>query len=143
MKEVAQLLELKLGRLFGIKGHGGCWFVLTEDGMVEKYSDYSSSLLCNTYLVDLLTGKCKIEKNFLNDIETSYLENMLRSSKDDILWIKKSFRLKSDEYLVYKVKTMDGYETLKMPYFEQGKFYKNMEREEKYTLKELGLFETG
>ena len=77
----------------------------------------------------------------LDDVEREYLKMVLRPFHDEVEYVVKSaHHLRRDgtydnEYL--SIEFQDGNFTF--PDFDSGKMYVGMEREKKYTLKELGI----
>ena len=79
----------------------------------------------------------KIEIELLTPKEKEYLKNVIRPFKDIVEYIAKSNMDNNLEYLCINIK--DDYH-LCFPNFLKNKYYKGLEIEKKYTLKELGLF---
>lgn len=79
-----------------------------------------------------------IEIELLTKEEKEYLENVIRPFKDIVVYIAKSEIDNNLEYLCIDIK--DDYH-LCFPNFLRNKYYKNLEIEKEYTLKDLGLFE--
>ena len=90
------------------------------------------------YSDKFLDQEIKIEIELLTPKEKEYLENVIRPFKDKVRYIAKSEMDNNLEYLCIDIK--DDYH-LCFPNFLRNKYYKNLEIEKKYTLKELGLFE--
>lgn len=64
MKEIAELLNVKLDEKFELENHGDALFKLTEDGfLVYNYDDGEWDAEREYLLVDILTGKEKIIKH--------------------------------------------------------------------------------
>lgn len=89
--------------------------------------------------------KCKIvfervedgEKGILDEAEKKYLKAVIKPFKNKIRTVcKVQMSLGDKEYLIIYLKNKD-YMTFST--FEKGTMYKKMERNEEYTLKELGL----
>lgn len=93
----------------------------------ELYSDKFLNQQLEIELPELLTKKEKL-----------YLEGVIRPFKDIVVYIAKSEMDNNLEYLCINIK--DDYH-LCFPNFLRNKYYKNLEIEKKYTLKELGLFQ--
>lgn len=132
IKEVAQLLGVELGEEFKIKNIVGT-FRFEESGLYDN-----DSCLCTYSLKNLLTGQCEIEKPILDKVEKRYLKNLLRPFKNRVMYLRKLKNRNKKEYLCI---TLNGFETIVLPFFKEGTMYKGMKLEKKYTLKELGLFE--
>ena len=78
-----------------------------------------------------------IEIELLTKKEKEYLEGVIKPFKDIVEYIAKSNMDNNLEYLCIKIK--DDYH-LCFPNFLKNKYYKGLEIEKKYTLKDLGLF---
>lgn len=89
--------------------------------------------------VNQLKEENKKEKNksILDDEEKEYLSAVIRPFKDKVEYIEKCGFLK-EEYINIKI-TNDS--KMSFPYFKKETMYKGMKTDEKYTLKELGLYE--
>lgn len=91
------------------------------------------------YSDKFLNQEIKIEIELLTPKEKEYLENVIRPFKDIVEYIAKSNMDNNLEYLCINIK--DDYH-LCFPNFLKNKYYKGLEIGKKYTLKELGLFQT-
>ena len=80
----------------------------------------------------------EIEIDLLTKEEKDYLEGVIKPFKDIVEYIAKSNMDNNLEYLCINIK--DDYH-LCFPNFLKNKYYKGLEIEKKYTLKDLGLFE--
>ena len=98
-----------------------CW-VRNKDIYSNKFLDQEVEIEVS----DLLTKE-----------EKEYLEGIIRPFKDIVKYIAKSNMDNNLEYLCINIK--DDYH-LCFPNFLKNKYYKGLEIEKKYTLKELGLF---
>lgn len=141
MKEVAELLGVKMDKPFNIKGyeHNPC--KLANDKIINNHG-----YMITSRLFQLLTGELEIESPILDDIEKRYLESVLRPFKNRILFAKKTdcYNIDSNyEYVCFKIVTPDGddYNYLILPYFIKGTMYEGMELGKEYKVEELGLFE--
>lgn len=88
------------------------------------------------------TGYEGYEENFNNEYltykEWKYLKGVIDPFRDKVIDIIKKSNGEKGEYLIIRTCTnsvLDIY----LPCFEEGKYYKSMEINEEYTLKELGL----
>lgn len=74
----------------------------------------------------------------LDVVEKRYLKNVLRPFKDYCAKIvkRKSAYNENEEFIFIDLQTKG---MIKLPYFAKDTMYKNMELEEQYTLKELGI----
>lgn len=82
----------------------------------------------------------EFEVELLTKEEKEYLENFLKPFKEVIDYITKineGYTL-SKEFIY--IKLCNG-ECITLPYFNFNEYYKNLEIDKEYTLKELGLFE--
>ena len=98
-----------------------CW-VRNKDIYSDKFLDQEVEIEVS----DLLTKE-----------EKEYLEGVIKPFKDIVEYIAKSEIDNNLEYLCIDIK--DDYH-LCFPNFLKNKYYKGLEIEKKYTLKELGLF---
>lgn len=80
----------------------------------------------------------EIEIELLTKEEKEYLEGVIRPFKDIVEYIAKSKMTNNLEYLCIQIK--EDYHIC-FPNFLRNKYYKGLEIEKKYTLKDLGLFE--
>ena len=142
MKEVAELLGIKLEEEFKIKGHT-YKYKLTKSGL--KYlSGISSDWEDSSILENLLAGKVeiiKLPKQILDKEEKAYLSSVIKPFRNRILYIRKIITPKS-EFIEMSLKHYDdkkGNVSFMLPPFKKGTMYKGMEYENKYTLKELKL----
>ena len=90
------------------------------------------------YSDKFLDQEIEIEIELLTPKEKEYLEGVIKPFKDKVRYIAKSEMDNNLEYLCINIK--DDYH-LCFPNFLRNKYYKGLEIEKKYTLKELGLFE--
>lgn len=81
--------------------------------------------------------KVEIKIELLTKEEKEYLECVIKPFKDIVEYIAKSDIDNNLEYLCISIK--DDYH-LCFPNFLKNKYYKGLEIEKKYTLKDLGLF---
>ena len=82
--------------------------------------------------------KIEIEIELLIKEEKEYLENLLKPFKDIVEYIAKRNMDNNLEYLCINIK--DDYHLCLL--FLKNKYYKGLEIEKKYTLKDLGLFQS-
>ena len=90
------------------------------------------------YSDKFLDQEIKIEIELLTPKEKEYLENVIRPFKDKVRYIAKSEMDNNLEYLCIDIK--DDYH-LCFPKFLRNKYYKNLEVDKQYTIKDLGLFD--
>ena len=134
MAEVAKLLGVELEEEFRI------------DGLSYKYKLSNYGLMCwsnnlqrwyiTSIIGELLTGEkqiIKLPKPILDDVEKEYLSNVIKPFRDRVSSISK------DAPLEYITISLDGDDFAFLPNFEEGKMYKGMETNRRYTLEELGL----
>lgn len=136
MKEVCELLNIKFGKNFNIKGSKYNPFYINSNGLYD----------CNGYidsftLYRLLTGELSIEKDILTDKEREYLANVIEpdSFYKNVKYIVKTRSLGKNYIKIYF--KMDN---ISLPKFEKGESmyvgkYEGMEYDRFYTLAELGL----
>lgn len=71
----------------------------------------------------------------LTEEEREYLSNVIKPFRDMVVWIKKIECGTNEQYIRIQLKT----DILPLPYFENDKYYKDMEVDREYILEELGL----
>ena len=130
MKEVAKLLGIELNEPFNIEGDTFNPQIIKEIGLCNKYDSF-----CEIKLSKLIIGSLEIEKPVLNDKEKRYLEGVIEPFKNKVEYISKIADF-NNEWLYVAIHD----DHARLPCFEKGKMYIGMELNEKYTLKELGLF---
>ena len=137
IKEVAELLGVKIDKPFNIKGYAHNPCKLKNDKIINIHG---GMITCR--LFQLLTGELEIEQPILDDIEKRYLENVLRPFKNRIMYVEKvvSFGYECIRYRVHLPIKEYGNMSCWLPYFDKGTMYKGMELDEQYSLEELGLF---
>ena len=134
MKEVAKLLGVELEEEFKIKGFINKCKLSTYGLMC--WSDTSQDWVLSSAIGELLTGEkqiIKLPKPILDDVEKEYLSNVIKPFRDRVSSISK------DGPLEYITISLDGDDFAFLPNFEEGKMYKGMETNRRYTLEELGL----
>ena len=75
--------------------------------------------------------------------EKTYLENVLKPYKDRIIYIRKQTVGRKWAEIIIKLESIIAeklYDMISLPVFEKDKYYKNMEIDRQYTLKDLELF---
>ena len=141
MSEIAQILGIKLGEEFKIKGDDYSHFDkyrLTEERLElfanGNWHDVSSTLVC------LLNGQAKvvkIPKPILTEKEREYLSYVIKPFRNKIRYIYKFDCFNgTKEYLFGSTKDFGN---LEFPSFKRGTMYCGMELCKEYTLEELGL----
>lgn len=101
-----------------------CW-VINKDLYTDKFLDQEFEI----EVPELLTKE-----------EKEYLENLLKPFKevvDYIMKVRDNYNIK--EYIVIRI--CNG-ECITLPYFNYNEYYKNLEIEKEYTLKDLELFQS-
>ena len=78
-------------------------------------------------------------KQILDKEEKEWLENFLRPFRKRVIFIKKTYDFNYGRNIIIELK--DERYPISLPYFEKDEYYKGMELDKEYTLKELGLFE--
>lgn len=113
-----------------------CPFFFSNCIVDEKKSWVKNKDLYSDKFLDI---EIEVEEFLLTKEEKEYLEGVIRPFKDKVLYIKKinSFDT-SDQRIGFRFNDDLFYS---LPYFEKNKYYKSMEVDKKYTLKDLGLFE--
>lgn len=76
-------------------------------------------------------------EQILDNTEKRYLKNVIKPFKDRVISISKKSCF-DNEYIHIELPDND---CILLPYFKKNIMYKGMKKREKYTLKELGLFE--
>lgn len=72
----------------------------------------------------------------LNEKEFAYLKAVIKPFISTVTWIeKREYQYTGNQYI--RIKLVDN--DIDLPSFENGKYYKGMEVDRKYTLIELGL----
>ena len=147
MKEVAQMLGVKLGEEFKISythdifhGRSKYNFVITENGLIEIIGE--SSFETNELLVELLNERCKViklSKTILDEVEKRYLSNVIKPFRDKVISICKHGSCEREcEFIAIKYSDIEkGF--IFLPFFKKDTMYKGMEIGKIYTLEELGL----
>lgn len=139
IKEVAKLLGVEIDKTFNIKGYKLNPCKLTSDRIINNLGD-----IMTFNFFKLLTGELEIEQPILNDVERRYLENVLKPFKDRVVYVKKTTQF-GYESICYRVNLpikKYGNELCELPSFDKGIMYKGMEYDKKYSIEELGLFES-
>ena len=112
--------------------------------ITDEYNEVSADKLFVEYKIIKIERPVKYEtiyeapKQILDEEEKEYLEAVCKPFKENIINIDKHQNNKLyawiDIHLICD-------EIISFPYFKEGKYYKGMELNKEYTLKELGLFE--
>lgn len=79
------------------------------------------------------------EVPILDNVEKEYLENVFKPFKDHVVCV---FKIQNIQFKYEQIlfEMSDG-DVLKLPKFRQGTMYKGIKDGEKYSLKDLGLYE--
>ncbi len=96
----------------------------------------------NLYSNRFLDQEIEIEiadEPLLTKEEKEYLEGFIRPFKDEIEYIKKYYIDEENEEYIY-ISIKNDFPT-QLPCFKPNKYYKGLERNKKYTLEDLGLFQ--
>lgn len=140
--EIAKLLDLDYGEEFKVKFNDTVLertFCLREHGVFETNGEGPM----NSILGGILAGTCEIIKlqrylPNLTENEKEYLQAVIRPFKDDVEYISK-YRDRSGAHIVIKLYFE---QPVIFPCFDEDMKYRGMELEKKYTLEELGLWDT-
>lgn len=82
-----------------------------------------------------------IERPCLDNVELDYLKNIIRpfqNKVDFVILVKNTFFLDQEKNVRIKVHLKD-HDFITLPFFKEGKMYKAMQPNVKYTLKDLGI----
>lgn len=82
-----------------------------------------------------------IERPHLDSVELDYLKNIIRpfqNKVDFVILVKNTMMLEQKKNVRIKVHLKD-HDFITLPFFKEGKMYKAMEPNVKYTLKDLGI----
>lgn len=144
-----ELLGVKLGQKFKVEGLETPFYFCETEG--KKMTLYMGESIVDQFtFFGLLTGNIiPIEEPILTDKEKKYLENVCKpfKNKNRIDYIEKRIIFNEPnnkrECIIINLINKDfrNGENFPLPLFEQGTMYKGMKNNQKYTLKELGLFE--
>lgn len=132
-----------------IRGYKGNLFLISK----RNDNEFTPFFMYNHMFTFLQpeSGAFRFREPVIDSIEKSYLENMIRPFKDEVLYIEKYLDF-YDDFETISIMTLILDEDLNkkegikpqrvihMPPFRKGTMYKNMELNRKYTLKELELF---
>lgn len=138
MKEVCELLDIKFGENFNIKGSDSNPFYINDIGLYNGYG-----IIDSFNLRRLLTGEISIEKDILTDEERAYLASVIEPENiyKNVKFIRKYTSL--DDYYIQiyiEVTETNTRDSICLPFFKKDKkMYTGMEVNKCYTLKELGL----
>lgn len=96
----------------------------------------------NTYSDKFLDQEVEFEGEILTDKERTYLSSIIKPFRDVITYIVKSEveSVLGNNYNFITIK-MRGGDSIILPMFPTGKYYKNMEAYKDYTLKELEIYD--
>ena len=113
-----------------------CPFFFSNCIVDEKKSWLKNKDLYSDKFLDI---EIEVEETLLTTEEKEYLEGVIKPFKDKVEYIIKYYKdeYNPKEYIYLSIK--DEFPTC-LPEFEANKYYKGLEIEKKYTLKELGLF---
>ena len=146
--EIAKMLGVEIGEEFKIEGLlGDTRYKLTRENLEYFYDGrwYTISGTLN-YLLNGEYKLVKLSKPILDEVEKEYLFRFIRPFKERINYIVKLDVKDIDderEYILIIYK--EPYNTsiprlMELPSFKKGAMYKGMKLGERYTLKELGLW---
>ena len=122
-------------------------------GHLEDYSRYNNDTDTKKWTVKEIREDVKKVVDYLNIFKTkslltteekTYLENVLKSYKSRIIYIKKQtigrnwagINIKLESIIAEKL-----YDMISLPVFEKDKYYKNLVNNQPYTKEDLELFE--
>lgn len=94
-----------------------------------EYNDIPTISWFSVYDLELI-------KEILNEKEKEYLNNVIKPFKDRVEFIQKKDSSRYGEFIKIGIKNDVD---INLPFFKEGKMYKGMELDRKYTLSELGL----
>lgn len=135
MKQVAQMLGVELGEEFYIySGIGELKCKINDNDLLVFIEEYEVWEKANSILADIITGKSKIKKPILDEVEKRYLSNVIKPFRNRVKYIAK-YEDCGKELIYINLE----YEEISLPYFEPNTMYKGMELDKGYTLEELGL----
>ena len=77
----------------------------------------------------------ELVKRILDEKEKEYLNNIIKPFRDKVTFIKKDSS-RYGEFIKIGIKNDVD---INLPFFKEGKMYKGMEADKRYTLSELGL----
>lgn len=141
MKEVAEMLGVKLGEEFKLNDSDDYKYKITKDGMF-MYSGFASDWFsANHILLGVLIGKYEIKKPILDDIEKEYLSGIIKPFRNRVKYITK-FRGVFDNEFIEIGHVMDNEAELyyiELPLFKKGTMYKGMEVGKEYSVGDLEL----
>ena len=133
MKQVADMLGVKLYEEFRIEGYSGdVRYKFTQENL-EYFYEGAWYPLSGT-LNYLLNGQNKVVKSILTEKEKEYLSAVVKPFKDNVKYISKN-HYDGEEWI--QIWTKPGLALL--PHFTEGAMYKGMEVGNEYSLEELGL----
>lgn len=108
------------------------------------FDDKETATNIKNYIESLITQWNEEHKEILTDKEKEYLAQVIRPFKDKITGIRKSDDWSGEGVEFIRIEIIGTNSELPsddilLPFFEEGTMYKNMEANNLYTLKELGL----
>lgn len=162
IKSIPNELRKKQGILIKDKGYSiiiGSWVELNKNILKiqsEPYKDYNNQYFCYQYNTE--EKAIKVEKAFkkliknleedystplLDNVEKEYLKTYIKPFKQGVKHIQLRKWSSSSpkcniEILVTGAKGT-SYQTIKLPYFKEGKMYAGLKPNKEYSLKELNL----
>ena len=145
MKQVAELLGVKLGEKFKISFHGDIssneYYI--DETSIHEVCDGRVNDYCYPLLIALLNGSdtvVKLPKPVLTEKEKEYLSSIISPFRNRVEYISKYDYRSKYEYI--KIKYNEIYDTpfsINLPCFEKGTMYTGMKVDKTYSLRELGL----
>ena len=105
-----------------------------QDGLSNIYDDVNHHVANCQEVLDWLCEEYK--EPILDDAEKAYLSAVIKPFRNRTISIKK---VSNSSILKEHIRIRLKYDYISLPYFREGKMYKNMVVNREYTLEELGL----
>lgn len=116
-----------------IVGKGKSYIGMTIQELENKYNDKILEVKRPTQYKTTF-----IKQEILDEAEKRYLRAVIRPFKDKVEYINKQAGHGGQEFIHIDISYFDS---VNLPYFEEGTMYKKMKLNNHYTVKELGLYE--
>ena len=111
--------------------------ILGEFCWVKNKDIYSDKFLNQEIEIEIA------DEPLLTPKEKEYLENVIKPFKDTVISISKKEFFTNRGYIYIGIKDYNSnLDYVKLPNFVKNKYYKGLEIDREYTLKDLGLFQT-
>lgn len=143
MKFEEALKLMREGKKFKGNWDTGEYFFIDKDGVFRFFNDadgqiYDGIEYLSNYNFSQYYDWQEYKEPILDDVETKYLEAVLRPFKKRIDYVIKRV-CSGGEYIFIFVNV--NRDSFSFPCFKPNTMYKGMELNKQYTLEELGLFE--